>query len=40
MKLLLDQNLPRRLAGELQLVLPGSSHVWFLGLAETTDEEI
>jgi len=40
MKLLLDQNLPRQLAGSLQLNFPGSSHVWLLGMAEASDEDV
>jgi len=40
MKLLLDQNLPRRIVSDLQLSFPGSSHVWLLGMAEATDEDI
>ena len=40
MKLLLDQNLPRQLAGHLQMNFPGTSHVWLLGMAEASDEEV
>jgi len=40
MKLLLDQNLPRRIVAELQAAFPGSSHVWLLGMAEADDEEV
>jgi hypothetical protein len=40
MKLLLDQNLPRQLAGALQASFPGTSHVWPLGLAEASDDDV
>ena len=40
MKLLLDQNLPRQLAGDLQASFPGTAHVWHLGLAEASDGDI
>ncbi|MEI8139136.1 MAG: DUF5615 family PIN-like protein [bacterium] len=40
MKLLLDQNLPRQLVGDMQPHFPGSAHVWPLGLAEASDEEV
>lgn len=40
MKLLLDQNLSRRLLAELESVFPGSSHVQVLGRDTAVDEEI
>jgi predicted nuclease of predicted toxin-antitoxin system len=40
MKLLIDQNLPRRLTVDLQSSFPGTSHVWRLGLAESSDEVV
>ncbi len=40
MKLLLDQNLPRQLVGDLEVSFPGSSHLWLLGLAEAADEDV
>ena len=36
----LDQNLPRRLTVDLQSSFPGTSHVWRLGLAESSDEVV
>lgn len=40
MKLLFDQNLPRRLVTEFSDACPGSSHVALLELATATDNEI
>lgn len=40
MKLLLDQNLSRKLIPTLQDEYPGSSHVFPLGLHKATDSEI
>lgn len=40
MKLLFDQNLSRKLVNRLADTFPGSSHVQFHKLAETTDTEI
>lgn len=40
MKLLLDQNLSRKLGNRLADIFPGTSHVQFYGLAEKTDTEI
>jgi predicted nuclease of predicted toxin-antitoxin system len=40
MKLLIDQNLPRVLVADLQSKFPDTSHVWFLGLASASDEEV
>ena len=40
MKLLYDQNLPRRLVGELAPLFPDSAHVGVLGLDLATDREI
>lgn len=40
MKLLLDQNLPRRLTAELLPSFPGSGHVRDFGLERATDNEI
>lgn len=40
MKLLLDQNLSRKLVPILQDVYPRSSHVFLLGLQKATDSEI
>lgn len=40
MKLLLDQNLSRKLVPVLQDVYPGSSHVFLLGLHKATDSDI
>jgi predicted nuclease of predicted toxin-antitoxin system len=40
MKLLIDQNLSRRLTVDLQANFPGTSHVWRLGLAESPDEVV
>lgn len=40
MRLLFDQNLPRRLVNEVSGVFPGSNHVALLELATATDAEI
>ena len=40
MKLLLDQNLSRKLVNRLDDIFPNISHVQFHRLAETSDEEI
>lgn len=40
MKLLLDQNLSRKLVPELDRLFPGSSHVMLLGLAKSDDSDI
>lgn len=40
MKLLLDQNLSRRLVDHLQVDFPGSTHVASIGLDTSTDREI
>lgn len=40
MKLLLDENLSRRLVPALQAGLPGSSQVALLGLERATDAEL
>jgi predicted nuclease of predicted toxin-antitoxin system len=40
MKLLLDQNISRKLVKELEKIYPDSSHVYLLGLHTDTDEEI
>jgi len=40
MKLLLDENLSRRIVPFLQAVFPGSSQVTLLGLETATDSEI
>lgn len=40
MKLLLDQNLSRKLVPILENQYPGSSHVFLLGLAKTDDSDI
>ena len=40
MKLLFDQNLPRRLIREFETTFPGSAHVRDLGLATATDAAI
>jgi predicted nuclease of predicted toxin-antitoxin system len=39
-KLLLDQNLSRRLAPELQVRYPGSSQAYLLGLHKATDSDL
>lgn len=40
MKLLLDQNISRKLTNELEDLYPGSNHVFLLGLHKATDKEI
>lgn len=40
MKLLLDQNISRKLADELEDLFPRSNHVFLLGLHKASDEEI
>jgi predicted nuclease of predicted toxin-antitoxin system len=40
LKLLLDQNLSRKLVAGLQHDYPGSSHVFLLGLHKATDSDI
>jgi predicted nuclease of predicted toxin-antitoxin system len=40
MKLLLDENISRRLVPFLQQAYPHSSHVALLGLASCTDREV
>jgi predicted nuclease of predicted toxin-antitoxin system len=40
LKLLLDQNLSRKLVPHLASVYPGSSHVFLLGLAKSDDSDI
>ena len=40
MKLLLDQNLSRRLIGMLAAEYPGTDHVLLLGMAEVDDTDI
>lgn len=40
MKLLLDQNLSRKLVPALQTQYPGTSHVFLLGLHKTDDSDI
>lgn len=40
MKLLLDQNLSRKLVPALQSEYPGTSHVFLLGLHKATDSDI
>ena len=40
MKLLLDQNISRKLVDGLEHLFPGSSHVYLLGLHRVSDEEI
>lgn len=40
MKLLLDQNISRKLVKEIEAIFPGSSHVYLLGLQRASDEEI
>ena len=40
MKLLLDQNLSRRLPGLIGDLFPGSDHVASLGLDRVSDEEV
>ena len=40
MKLLFDQNLSRKLIGELSELYPGSAHLLDLDLAEATDRQV
>ena len=40
MKLLLDQNISRKLVKELEDLFPGSNHVYLLDLHKASDEEI
>ncbi|MBI3911790.1 MAG: DUF5615 family PIN-like protein [Armatimonadetes bacterium] len=40
MRLLLDQNLPARLARALTDLYPGSLHVWDVGLQSATDQAV
>ena len=40
MKLLLDQNISRKLVKELEDLFQGSSHVYLLGLHKASDEKI
>lgn len=40
MKLLLDQNISRKLVKELEGLFPGLNHVYLLGLHKASDEEI
>jgi len=40
MKLLLDQNIPRKLVKQLENLFPCSSHVYLLNLQTATDEEV
>lgn len=40
MKLLLDENLSRRIVASLQPHFPGTSHVSLVGLERATDQEI
>ena len=40
MKLLLDQNISRKLLKELKDLFPGSNHVYLLGLHKASDEKI
>ena len=40
MKLLLDQNISRKLVEELKDLFPGSNHVYLLGLHKASDEKI
>jgi predicted nuclease of predicted toxin-antitoxin system len=40
MKLLLEENLPRRLVPEIEASFPGSSHVVLLGLEAASDAAI
>ncbi len=40
MKLLLDQNISRKLVDELEDLFPQSNHVYTLGLHTSSDEEI
>lgn len=40
MKLLLDENLSRRLLFELQALFPGSTHVVLMGLESASDQDV
>lgn len=40
MKLLLDQNISRKLVKEFETIFPGSSHVYLLDLHKASDEEV
>jgi len=40
MKLLLDQNISRKLVKELEDLFPGSNHVYLLGLHKVSDKKI
>lgn len=40
MKLLLDQNISRKLVKELEDIFPGSNHVYLLRLHTSSDEEV
>ncbi|MFN3986079.1 MAG: DUF5615 family PIN-like protein [Rhodocyclaceae bacterium] len=40
MKLLLDQNLSRRLLADLEALFPGSAHVQLLGMESASDMEL
>lgn len=40
MKLLLDQNLSRKIINKLEKLYPGSSHVYLLGMQMSSDAEI
>lgn len=40
MKLLLDQNISRKLVKQLEDIFPGSNHVYLLNLQTATDEEV
>ncbi len=40
MKLLLDQNISRKLVKELKDLFPGSNHVYLLGLHKDSDEVV
>ncbi len=40
MKLLLDQNISRKLVKELQNLFPGTNHIYPLGLPMASDEEV
>ena len=40
MKLLLDQNISRKLVKHIKDIFPGTNHVYLLGLQTATDEEV
>ncbi len=40
MKLLLDQNISRKLVKKLEVPFPGSNHVYLLGLHTASDEKV